>query len=114
MYVQRFPSLDSKAQVSTEGGSQPVWARGGRALFYRAVGTLMVVPVSAGDVVQLGAPKVLGEDVYTHKGGPHTGYDATDGDRLIIARDSQQQAATKYLAVVENWLPELLRRVPIK
>jgi len=114
VYVQRFPSLDSKAQVSTEGGREPVWSRDGRALFYRGVRGVMEVPVSAGEMVQLGTPKALGEDVYTHKGGPHTGYDATEDGRLVFARDGQQQAATKYLAVIDNWFPELLRRVPVK
>jgi eukaryotic-like serine/threonine-protein kinase len=114
VYIQRFPSLGSKAQVSAEGGSQPVWSRDGRALFYRGGGTIMTVAVTAGEMIQLGAAKAIGADLYTHKGGPHTGYDVAPDGRLLFARDQQMQAATTYLAVIDNFLPELLRRVPIK
>jgi Tol biopolymer transport system component len=34
VYVQTFPSLGGKSQVSTGGGSRPVWSRDGRELFY--------------------------------------------------------------------------------
>lgn len=36
IYVQSFPTLTGKFQISTEGGSQPRWRRDGRELFYVA------------------------------------------------------------------------------
>ena len=74
----------------------------------------MVVPVTAGDALQLGAPKPIAEDVYANKGGLHSGYDVGADGRPLLARDGLQQVSTKYLQVIENWLPELLRRVPVK
>src|SRR5438477_12353440 len=35
VYVQPFPSLIGKWQISTEGGREPVWERSARELFYR-------------------------------------------------------------------------------
>jgi dipeptidyl aminopeptidase/acylaminoacyl peptidase len=114
VYVQRFPMLGSKAQVSNDGGAQPVWSRDGRQLFYRVAGAVITVPVTTGDALEIGSPRKLAPDVYTNKGGPHTGYDVGSDGRLIFAKDEKQLASTKLLQVVQNWLPELLRRVPVR
>ena len=34
VYVQPFPDMDGKWQVSVEGGREPVWAPDGRELFF--------------------------------------------------------------------------------
>ena len=34
VYVQAFPPTDSKYQISTEGGRDPVWSPDGKELFY--------------------------------------------------------------------------------
>ena len=47
VYVQPFPALDRKWQISTDGGRWPVWARDGRELFYEKDHTLMVVPMAS-------------------------------------------------------------------
>jgi Tol biopolymer transport system component len=36
VYVRTFPEFTSKVQLSQDGGSEPVWARSGRELFYRS------------------------------------------------------------------------------
>ena len=36
VYVKRFPDPGGRVQVSLTGGSEPVWNRNGRELFYRA------------------------------------------------------------------------------
>ena len=114
VYVQRFPSLGSKVQVSADGGSQPVWARDGRQLFYRGGGKVMNVTVSATDPIQLGAPVAAYDDTYLDKGANHTGYDVSaDGKRLIFSRESNT-TPRKQLDVLQGWLPELQRRVPVK
>ncbi len=35
VYVQPYPGPGGKRQISTEGGTEPVWSRNGRELFYR-------------------------------------------------------------------------------
>ena len=34
VYVQPFPDLGSRHQISTDGGTAPAWSRDGRELFY--------------------------------------------------------------------------------
>jgi serine/threonine-protein kinase len=48
IYVQRFPDLGDKQQISNDGGAQPVWARDGQKLFYRSLTHMMAVDVSLG------------------------------------------------------------------
>ena len=45
VYVQRFPGPGEKVQVSTDGGSHPVWSRDGRRLIYESSDTLWAVDV---------------------------------------------------------------------
>src|SRR5262249_35083715 len=60
VYVQTFPLSTAKWQVSAEGGSQPLWRRDGKEMFYIAPdGQLMAVPVSTGVAFEAGTPKPL-------------------------------------------------------
>ena len=119
VYVQRFPSLGGKVQVSTDGGREPVWSRDGRGLFYRSTrrdaAKLMAVAVASGDVLQLGDPQAVGDDSFVTKGLNHVGYDVSvDGRRFIFVRENASQARHGYFEVIQHWLPELQRRVPMK
>ena len=35
VYVQSYPTGSGKWQISVDGGAQPMWAPGGRELFYK-------------------------------------------------------------------------------
>ena len=48
IYVRPFPGPGGKWQVSTDGGTEPVWARSGRELFFRSGDRMMAAPI-AGD-----------------------------------------------------------------
>ena len=115
VYVQRFPGLGGKVQVSTDSGKQAVWSRDGRQLFYRGGGKLMAVSVTPGDPIQLGVATPLIDDTFVSKGDNHVGYDvAADGRRFLFARETAAMTPRRYFDVIEHWLPELLRRVPAK
>ena len=120
VYVQPFPSLVGKWQVSTDGGTAPRWARSGRELFYGSNGSkgnkLMAVEIETSGTFRSGVPKVLFEGTIATPGvGKQPGwpYDVSaDGKRfLVIGPDSQPNPAAQ-LNVVENWFEELRRRVP--
>ena len=46
VYVRPFPGLDGKWQISTEGGTQPMWSRDGKELFFRNGDRMMAVAIS--------------------------------------------------------------------
>src|SRR5262249_15477715 len=45
VYVRAFPGPAGKWQVSTGGGTNPIWSPDGRELFYRAGSRLMAAPL---------------------------------------------------------------------
>lgn len=116
IYVRRFPSLDSRAQVSSGGGARPAWARNGRELFYlKADGTMMAVPVEPGDgsgFVTGPAKALFSGQFYALQAG--RSYDISpDGKRFLLIKDATPRtAAALQLVVVLNWLEELKRLVP--
>ena len=122
VYVQPFPGPGPREPVSTDGGGQPVWARNGRELFYRAPGPgpmmrMMVVDVKLGDVFTAGTPRVLWEAMGTRYPGGTGGrtYDvAPDGQRFLMIqqRDSAPQTPLTSVVLVQNWLDELKRLAP--
>jgi len=121
VYVQPFPGSGPRELVSTDGGGQPVWARNGRELFYRAPGPgptmrMMVVDVRLGDVFTAGRPRVLWEKMGARYPGGTGGrtYDvAPDGRRFLMIqqRDPLPQPPITHVVLVQNWLDELKRRV---
>ena len=76
VYVQPFPGSGRRELISIDGGGQPVWARNGRELFYRAPGPgrtmrMMVVDVRLGEVFTAGRPRVLWEATSARYPGGH-------------------------------------------
>ncbi|MDP6580046.1 MAG: protein kinase, partial [Vicinamibacterales bacterium] len=60
IHVRPFPEVDEgQWQVSTNGGSWPVWGRQGRELFYRQGNAIVAVPVVTTPAFEFGAPREL-------------------------------------------------------
>ena len=107
--------------MSTAGGTQPLWARSGKELFYLAAdGALLRVPVEAGGAMwNAGTPmKLLGGRYYTAAGSSSAGrmYDVSpDGQRFLMIRSPGTDAgAAPALIVVQHWDEELKRLVPTR
>ncbi len=114
VYVRPFPDVTSgKWLVSSEGGSEPLWSRDGRELFYRNANNDMVaVEVSPERAPPTGQQRVLFSassyvaDVF------HQMYDVTpDGERFVMLRVGGEQADDLQLIVVENFFEVLKSKV---
>lgn len=114
VYVQPFPGPGEPRQVSTDGGTEPVWARSGRELFYRQGEKMMVVDVSLSSVVTAARPRLLFEGRYERSflvSGLRF-YDVSpDGQRFLMVK-SDTPTAPRQLHLVVNWFEELKRLVP--
>ena len=64
VYVQPFPDLDGKWQVSTDGGLGALWAPDGGELFYRKGNAMMVASIDTEPTFTHGTPEVLFEGSY--------------------------------------------------
>jgi serine/threonine-protein kinase len=122
--VRPFPDVNkAKWTVSTDGGTQPLWAPNGQELLYLAPdGALMSVRVEPGAIWTASTPTKLfdGRQYYTGGGAtniPRT-YDVSpDGKRFLMIKPSgtpEQAQAVPSIVVVENWQEELKRLVPTK
>jgi len=114
IYVQPYPGPGGKWQISTEGGTEPVWNPNGREVFYRSGDKMMAVDITTRPSFEAGKPRVLFEGSYEPPLGTTTNYDVShDGQRfLMIRRVEQAEAAPTQINVVLNWFDELKRRVP--
>jgi Tol biopolymer transport system component len=114
IYVQSYPGPGGKWQISTEGGTEPVWNRNGRELFYRSGGKMMAVDIVSQPGFSGGKPRVLFEGRYTPAPGTTPNYDVSpDGQRFLMIKPSEaSEAAPTQIQVVLNWFEELKRRVP--
>jgi hypothetical protein len=56
VYVQAFPGPGAKIQVSSDGGTDPVWKRNGEELYFRNGDKMMAVAVSTRSNLSSGAP----------------------------------------------------------
>ena len=111
VYLQRFPDLGDKRQISNAGGTQPIWSRDGRKIVYRSGTHVMAVEVSSGPPLDVSAPEPLVEDTFWNAPGAHTYYDVMPDGNLIILQAEGAREGT-YVNVVVNWFQELEARVP--
>jgi serine/threonine-protein kinase len=120
IYVRPFPDVNSgRWQVSTGGGTRPLWARSGQELFYASpAGALMRVGVERGASWAASTPTLLIREGYvTATGGnPGRSYDISpDGQRFLLIKaggGSDQADAPPSIIVVQHFDEELKRLVP--
>jgi serine/threonine-protein kinase len=121
IYIRPFPDVSrGHWQVSTNGGTQPLWARSGRELFYFAPdGALMRVEVADGPAWAAGAPTKLLEGRYVVSTGGNIprNYDiAPDGQRFLMLKpaESEVNSAPPQIVIIQHFDEELKRLVPSK
>jgi eukaryotic-like serine/threonine-protein kinase len=118
IYVQPYPGPGGKWLISTEGGTEPVWNRNGRELFYRSGDKkMMAVDIITQPSFSAGKPRMLFEGQYLANplpNGTQPFYDVSpDGQRFLMLKPIEQAGATPtQINVVLNWTEELKRLVP--
>jgi serine/threonine-protein kinase len=98
--VQPFPAPGGRVQVSAGGGTEPVWSRDGKRLFYRGDGRLMAARLSTGDGFAVAARDTLFADSYQYAPNPHANYDVmADGTHFVFLKAASEGS----MIVVANW-----------
>jgi serine/threonine-protein kinase len=120
IYVRPFPNVNTgRFQVSRGGGTQPVWSRDGRELFFFAQSEeLMGVQVGAGPAWNATTPRqVAGRGYFRGNFAAASTYDISpDGRRFLMIKrgDIAEGSNPVALVVVQNWFEELKRAVPLR
>jgi eukaryotic-like serine/threonine-protein kinase len=105
VYVQRFPGPGEKVQVSTDGGSNPVWSRDGKQLVYESAGTLWATEVLVSPF-RVGKSRVLYQgDIWNDAAGPN--YALAPGGKRIAVVERIKDPEGGNVKVVLNWNQEL-------
>jgi serine/threonine-protein kinase len=112
IFVVPFPNTrDAKWLVSVRGGTEPLWSRDGRELFYRNGQREMVaVRVETDRVFSVGPTSVLFSDADYRRVSARRQYDvAPDGQRFSMIRRVGGGTESR-LILVQNFLAELRSR----
>ncbi|MDA2930126.1 protein kinase [Acidobacteria bacterium AH-259-O06] len=111
IYVKPYPGEGGIVPISTDGGSEPVWARSGKELFYRNGDKMMVVSIQTEPIFKAQRPKLLFEGSYSYADISRTSsYDvAPDGQRFVMVKSNEEERSPTQINVVLNWFEELNR-----
>ena len=123
VYVRPFPNVsDGAVQVSVDGGRTPVWAHGGRELFFVDGTRMMAAAISATPEFAAERTTVLFDDpsllldARSFSTGAHRTFDVSrDGQRFLVLKDSRStddDTVAAGVIVVQNWFTELRQQVP--
>jgi serine/threonine-protein kinase len=118
VYVRPFPNVkDGRWQISTSGGTAPLWSRDGREIFYRSATNIVAVKIRTGPTFAVVESNTLFSLAgYALAGTRGVQYDvAPDGRFLLLKSDPLGHVASGgNIIVVENWFEELKRLVPTR
>jgi len=116
VYIRPFPGPGMKQQVSIEGGSEPLWARNNKQLFYRRLDQVWVVDVWTDGGLSTGKPRILFEKPGYSRSYPIRSYDLSlDGQRFLMVRfENRKPTPVTEMILIQNWFEELKRLVPAR
>jgi serine/threonine-protein kinase len=112
IYVSSYPDVTrSRRQISSGGGREARWTKGGRELVYRAGPDLMSVSLDP-ETGEPGPPvRLFGRD-YLWERRSLRSYDVTaDGNRFVMMKLPPERAPRR-IVVVSNFFEELKRITP--
>lgn len=113
VYVRPFPGPGGKVQISSDGGTEAVWAPNGRELFYRNRDQMMAVAVAMDPTFSAAKPRLLFEGRYDMGPVPGmTNYDVSrDGEHFLMLR-GQTGSTLSHVDVVLDWFGDVARKAP--
>ena len=116
IYVERYPQLGNRQQISTAGGRLPLWSRDGRTLFFLSLDARQVLgaTVQSGPRFAAGRAEVrLDLPIAPPQGGSRP-YDVGRDGGFLVLRNAETQGGIEApsIVLVQSWAEELKRLVP--
>jgi len=114
IYVVDFPGGGNRVQVSSNGGSEPVWSRNGKELFYRSGNQLIAVPIENGKSFTTAAAHALFEAAFiTNPDFGMPAYDVSpDAQKFYFVQEDTKSNLETRVNLVLNWPEELKKIAP--
>ena len=113
IYVRPFPeTAQAKRQVSSHGGTEPLWSHSGRELFYRnATGDMVTAEITTAPAFAVGSQTVLFPGGGFAMDDSHRQYDVSPDDRRFLMLRERGGGERGNLVFVDNWFQELIAKV---
>ena len=104
VFVCPFPACDAgRWQISSDGGTEPLWAHSGKELFYRnGANQLVAVQLSQGDSFAWDSQEVLFSMSGYRSSGLHHAYAVSPDDQRFVAI-KLEAVEDSELILVDNW-----------
>jgi serine/threonine-protein kinase len=109
VYLRRFPSLEGKVQLSTNGGGGPRWSPDGRAVLHFQGDNVVRVRLELVDRPRMQAPELLFDAP-----GMRNFDLAPDGNGFVAIFRPSGFGEVRQLQLVTNWFEELERLAPAR
>jgi len=104
VYVRSLADAASERLLSANGGSEPVWSRDGRQVYYREGSRLVGVPVTLGTRLQTGPARTVFSGSFAAGTADRANFDVALGtDRFVMVEDSGGPSSATELHVLLNW-----------
>ena len=111
IYVTPFPGPGARHQVSTDGGTEPLWSRDGRELFFQSGTQLMAVTVAPGAAFSASTPRLVYEGRFFRTINGNTSWSLTpDGRRFLRIQNVEPERPITRIDLVLHWFLELKQR----
>jgi len=118
VYVRAFPEPTGQLRVSEGGGTDPVWAPNGSAVYYLVGGEVWRADLSDGGVSQR-SMLFTGSWATVPQGAPVTNWDVhPDGESFVFVRSSSSGTGEQIsgvpvleVEIVANWFEEMAQRL---
>jgi len=109
--VKSITGRGSETVVSTGFGTEPVWSRDGKHLYYRDGQQFVEVTYTTAPEFRIVSRTPLFADVYNYSAGPHANYDVfPDGSGFLTVRPTER----RRVIVAHNWRAELRQAMSAK
>jgi serine/threonine-protein kinase len=110
VFVAPLSGSGERRLVSTDGGTEPLWSRDGRELFFQSGTRLMGVTVTPGATFSASLPRVVHEGRFFRTINGNTSFSITrDGARFLRIQPVNPEPAIRRIELVFDWFSELKR-----
>jgi serine/threonine-protein kinase len=104
IWVRPLPGPGPAVRLSSNGGTEPIWARNSKELYYIEGGNMMAVSVETGATFDFKPAVRLFESVYG-RSDQSPSYDVTPDGRFVMIKSDN--AGQRPISVILNWQERL-------
>ncbi|MEO5937059.1 MAG: protein kinase, partial [Terriglobales bacterium] len=111
IYVVPFPSVEAKFQISTTGGTQPLWAPDGKTIYYVALdGKLMAASIHTSPAFRAETARPLFESRVRQITFGFREFTITPDGRKFLVNTQVEQVENEPIHLIQNWTAELRKQ----